>query len=288
MPTTAFFNVYYVACAEGNLSDSFVLTMQYGSAGPAGTSLEDSAEPWAGTCCRLGTAHLAIALVAVLCVAGSVSLWPAIRAGGQPLEIDAPAHWVAWAAMLYLAITALAELRASWRLNHGHPSAGSTTALRLGIHLLVLGATAVAIARGYHSLALLAGLYVILPALGTVSLISLIVVLIERRTLHRVAPGGLRSARRTVSAPAPAWLVAQWATALLFVGMLVYLEEQPEPHEQHASVASRRNERAENESFARKTAENRWGLSQFCEGLRAKYCPLLRGGSRIGSHSLPC
>jgi hypothetical protein len=208
------------------------LTTQLGSAGQPGASLNDSAERGAAPLCRLSTAHLAIALVAVLCVAGSVSLWPAIRAGGQPLEIDVPAHWVAWAAMLYLAITALAELRASWRLSHGHPSASSTTALRLGIHVLVLIATAVAIARGFHSLALLAGLYIILPALGTVSLISLIVLLVERGTLRRVSHAAPGLGRPAISAPALAWLVAQWAAAAIFVGMLFYLEEQPEPHNQ--------------------------------------------------------
>jgi hypothetical protein len=218
---------------------SIALNTHIGSAGPAGSSIDDPADPAFPSLCTLGTAHLAIALVAVLCVAGSVSLWPAVRAGGHPLEVDGPAHWAAWAAMAYLAITALAELRASWRLNHGHPSAGSTTVLRLGTHILVLIAAAVAIVRGFHSLALLAGLYIILPALVTVSLISLAVVFAERRMLRRAAGAQFRPGHGAISPAALAWLVAQWAAALLFVGMLFYLEEQPTPHDQpHTPVES--------------------------------------------------
>ncbi len=230
---------------------SLALMTQLESAGPAGSSHSEFKGPGDLFRCRVGTAHLAIALVAVLCVTGSVDLWPRVRAGGQPLEVDSPAQRVAWAALAYLAITALTELRASWLLRRAQTSGGPVAARGIGAHLVVLVAAAVAIARGFHSLALLAGLCVILSALVTVSLITSIVDFFERRALHLAAGQERQLGHEAISAPALMWLVPLWAAAVFVVGTLFYLEEQPLPHNQlPAAVESPAGDDVENESSA--------------------------------------
>ncbi len=193
----------------------------------------DSDEPagsMAFSACRLSTAHLAIALVAVLVIIGSVGLWPAVEAGGHPLEVDTPAHEVAWAALAYLVVTALAEFRAGWQLDHQQRASASAAPRRLLAHVLVLIAAVVVLARGFHSLSLLAGLYIILPGLATVSLLTLIAGIVERNTLRRADDNAGLRAEPAKSAQPLIWLALQWVAALLLIGALFYLEEQPLPH----------------------------------------------------------
>jgi hypothetical protein len=179
---------------------------------------------------RLAVAHLAVALVAIFAAGASIAQWPAIRAGGHPLEVCHVADWVAGAAVAYLLVTALAEFRAELRLRRGAASS-RCAGLRLCGHVVVLGTSLAAIGRGWNSLALLAGLDTILSALAAVSLLTLGVGLLDRRMLRRPPQGaspavGPRSARSLV------WLGCEWAAALCFAGLLFYLELQPEPHSQ--------------------------------------------------------
>ncbi len=180
----------------------------------------------------------------MLCVTGAVDLWPAVRAGGRPLEIDSPAQRALWAALAYLVITALVELRACFALWRDEAVPAAITGRAIGAHVIVLAAAAVTIARGFHSLALLAGLYVIVSALVTVSLIVSIVDFLEQRALRRADGAGIDAAgTHPAGAAAGAglaaiWLVPLWAAALLVVGTLFYLEEQPVPHSEIPVVAS--------------------------------------------------
>ncbi len=227
--------------ARQNPLDPFELTTPNDSAIPPGAG-SGANLPGPLSLRRIGTAHLAIGLVAVLCVTGAVDLWPAVRAGGQPLEIDSPAQRAVWAALAYLVVTALVELRASFAVAAGQAASSAFTSRAIGAHLLVLAASAVTIARGFHSLALLAGLHVILSALVTVSLIVSVVDYWEQRALR--LEGGEAQSSGKGSTPAPAaglgaiWLVPLWGAALLVVGTLFYLEEQPVPHAEMPAIES--------------------------------------------------
>jgi hypothetical protein len=182
--------------------------------------------------CRFATAHLAIALVALLVVTGAADLWPAIEAGGHPLEVDAAARQATWAALAYLIVTGLAELRTGWQLDRC-ARGGSAAPLRLTPHLLVLLAAGIALVRGFRSLALLAGLYVVLPGLITVSFLTLALGLIQRRTLRASAAERAQDGARPSAALL--WIGLQWIAALVFIGLLAMLERQPLPHSEPAA-----------------------------------------------------
>jgi hypothetical protein len=219
------------------LFEPIALTSQMKSAVISDSILDESARRPQFVAGRLATAHLAVSLFAFAAAVAAIGRWPAVRAGGHVLEVDAAAQCAAWASLAYLLVTSLTEARA------GLPPRGAARPpvrhrwLRLAAHALVLIAAVVSLARDLNSLALLAGLDVILPAIATVSLLTLMVGYCQQRVQRWTGEG---AAGEFANLPESwLWLSCQWAAAIFFVITLVNLELQPKPHGKSTAMGRR-------------------------------------------------